>query len=157
MHQPPGFRDPRYPNHVCHLQRSLYGLKQPPRAWYHKFAQYSLRIGFRHSRTDPSLFIYHSPQATAYLLVYVDDIIFTASSVVFLRQIIFHLIHEFAMTDLGALDYFLGISASRSSTGLFLSQQKYAAQILERANILNCKPGRTPTKSDHKLSTNDPL
>jgi hypothetical protein len=40
MHQPPGFCDPRYPQHVCRLKRSLYGLKQAPRAWYQRFADY---------------------------------------------------------------------------------------------------------------------
>ena len=34
MQQPPGFEDARYPSHVCKLQRSIYGLKQSPRAWY---------------------------------------------------------------------------------------------------------------------------
>ncbi|KAJ9559993.1 LOW QUALITY PROTEIN: hypothetical protein OSB04_005153 [Centaurea solstitialis] len=153
MHQPPGFRDPRYPDHVCHLQRSLYGLKQAPE----RGITDSLSMLFRlHSRTDPSLFIYHSSHATAYLLLYVDDIILTASSTALLRQIISQLGHEFAMTDLGALNYFLGISASRSSTGLFLSQQKYAAEILERAHMLNCKPARTPAEPGHKLGTDGP-
>ncbi|KAJ9542159.1 hypothetical protein OSB04_028665 [Centaurea solstitialis] len=156
MHQPPGFRDPRYPDHVCHLQRSLYGLKQAPRAWYHRFAQYALQIGFLHSRTDPSLFIYHSSHSTTYLLLYVDDIILIASSTALLRQIISQLGHEFAMTDLSALNYFLGISASRSSTSLFLSQQKYAAEILERAHMLNCKPARTPAEPGHKLGADGP-
>ncbi|KAJ9560828.1 hypothetical protein OSB04_005988 [Centaurea solstitialis] len=70
--------------------------------------------------------------------------------------IISQLGHEFAMTDLGALNYFLGISASRSSTGLFLSQQQYATQILERANMLNCNPARTPIESAHKLGADGP-
>ncbi|KAJ9566984.1 hypothetical protein OSB04_002950 [Centaurea solstitialis] len=64
MHQPPGFRDPRFKDHVCLLQRSLYDLKQAPRAWYHRFTQYALQIGFQHSRTDTSLFIYRSDHAT---------------------------------------------------------------------------------------------
>nr|GFB45294.1 ribonuclease H-like domain-containing protein [Tanacetum cinerariifolium] len=55
------------------------------------------------------------------------------------------------MTDLGALNYFLGISATRSSTGLFLSQKKYACELLERANMVNCNPSRTPVDTDSKL------
>ncbi|GJY76867.1 ribonuclease H-like domain-containing protein [Tanacetum coccineum] len=46
MHQPLGFVDPRYPHHVCRLQRSLYGLKQAPRAWFNRFAAYATRVGF---------------------------------------------------------------------------------------------------------------
>ncbi|KAJ9546350.1 hypothetical protein OSB04_018893 [Centaurea solstitialis] len=152
MHQPPGFRDPNYPDHVCHLQRSLYGLKQAPRAWYHRFTQYALRLGFQHSRSDTSLFIYRSDHAVAYLLLYVDDIILTASSSDCLRRIITLLGREFAMTDLGSLNFFLGISATRSPKGLFLSQQQYATQILERASMLSCKPARTPVETGHKLS-----
>ncbi|GJU74459.1 ribonuclease H-like domain-containing protein [Tanacetum coccineum] len=43
-----------------------------------------------------------------------------------------------AMTDLGSLNYFLGISAQRSSSGLFLSQSKFAKEILERAHMQHC-------------------
>ncbi|GKE64311.1 ribonuclease H-like domain-containing protein [Tanacetum coccineum] len=57
MHQPPGFVDPNKPNYVCHLQRSLYGLKQHPRAWFQRFASYATRVGFQHSKTDSSLFV----------------------------------------------------------------------------------------------------
>ncbi|GJS70002.1 ribonuclease H-like domain-containing protein [Tanacetum coccineum] len=116
MHQPPGFVDSRYPHHVCLLQRSLYGLKQAPRAWFQRFAGYATRAGFSPSRCDSSLFIYTQGSQVAYLLIYVDDIILTASSSVLLRQIIDSLHKEFDMTDLGALNYFLGISAVRHST-----------------------------------------
>nr|GEX27451.1 ribonuclease H-like domain-containing protein [Tanacetum cinerariifolium] len=121
---PTGFVDSRYPNHVCLLQRSLYGLKQAHRAWFQRFAGYATRAGFSPSRCDSSLFIYTQGSQVAYLLIYVDDIILTASSPVILQQIVDSLRKEFDMTDLGALNYFLGISAVRHPTGLFLSQKR---------------------------------
>ncbi|GJS66520.1 ribonuclease H-like domain-containing protein [Tanacetum coccineum] len=93
----------------------------------------------------------HHGNQVAYLLIYVDDIILTASSPALLQQIIGSLHKEFDMTDLGALNYFLGVSAVRHSTGLFLSQKKYALQLLERAHMVNCNPSRTPVDSDAKL------
>ncbi|GJR29529.1 ribonuclease H-like domain-containing protein [Tanacetum coccineum] len=117
MHQPPGFVDSRYPNHVCLLQRSLYGLKQAPRAWFQRFAGYATRAGFSPSRCDSSLFIYTQGSQVAYLLIYVDDIILTASSPVLLQQIVDSLHKEFDMTDLGALNYFLGIFVVRHPIG----------------------------------------
>ncbi|GJY99254.1 ribonuclease H-like domain-containing protein [Tanacetum coccineum] len=59
---------------------------------------------------------------------------------------------EFSMTDLGPLNYFLGISVTRNTSGMFLSQQKYASELLERAGMLTCNPCRTPVDMDSKLS-----
>ncbi|GJX36836.1 ribonuclease H-like domain-containing protein [Tanacetum coccineum] len=84
MHQPHGFVDPNKPDFVCHLQRSLYGFKQASRAWFQRFASYATRVGFQHSKTDSSLFIFHRGSDIAYLLLYVDDIILTTSSSAFL-------------------------------------------------------------------------
>ncbi|GKD07157.1 ribonuclease H-like domain-containing protein [Tanacetum coccineum] len=116
MHQPPSFVDARFPNHACRLQRSLYGLKQALRAWFQRFAGYATRAGFYHSRCDSSLFIYRQGSQVAYLLLYVNDIILTASSTTLLQHLIDSLHREFDMTDLGALNYFLGISVVRHST-----------------------------------------
>ncbi|GKA93536.1 ribonuclease H-like domain-containing protein [Tanacetum coccineum] len=74
---------------------------------------------------------------TTYLLLYVDDIIFTTSSTSLLQRIISLLHAEFAMTDLGPLNYFFGISATRTTSGIFLSHTKYATEILEQAQMLN--------------------
>ncbi|GKC53134.1 ribonuclease H-like domain-containing protein [Tanacetum coccineum] len=138
MYQPPGFVDARFPQHVCRLQRSLYGLKQAPRDWFQRFAGYAIRVGFSSSRCDSSLFIYRHGSEVAYLLIYVDDIVLTASFTNLLQRIISPLHKEFHMTDLGALNYFLGIFVTRDSTGMFLSQKKYALELLDKAHMANC-------------------
>lgn len=103
--------------------RSLYDLEQAPRAWYQRFATYIRQLGFVSSASDTSLFVYKDGASIAYLLLYVDDIVLTTLSSTFLQDIIGRLHTEFAMTDLGVLHHFLGISITRSSDGLFLSQQ----------------------------------
>nr|GEX69632.1 ribonuclease H-like domain-containing protein [Tanacetum cinerariifolium] len=117
-----GFRDSHHPDYVCLLQKSLYGLKQAPRAWFQRFAAYAARVGFHHT-----------------------------SSTAFLQQIITFLHAEFSMTDLGPLDYFFGVSVTRDTFGMFLSQQKYATEVLERAGMLTCNPCRTPVDTNSKL------
>ncbi|GKD32422.1 ribonuclease H-like domain-containing protein [Tanacetum coccineum] len=95
---------------------------------------------------------------TAYLLLYVDYIVLTASSETLLQQVIGWLHQEFSMTDLGSLNYFLGISVTRDSLGMFLSQKKYVVEILERAYMLNCNRSRTPVYTESKLGDDgDPV
>jgi len=114
MHQPMGFRDPIHPDYVCLLKKSLYGLKQAPRAWYQRFADFAFTLGFSHSKYDHSLFIYRKGNDMAYILLYVDDIILTASSDALHRSIMSLFASEFAMKDLGTLSYFLGLAVTQS-------------------------------------------
>jgi hypothetical protein len=109
-------------------------------------------LGFAALVTDTSLFVLRSGSHTAYLLVYVDDIIVTASSSGFLQRILDRLHSEFAMTDLGDLHYFLGVSVTRSSDGLFLSQRQYVADLLQRAGMAECHSSLTPICTQSKLS-----
>jgi hypothetical protein len=78
--QPTGFINPGHPDLVCQLHKSLYGLKQAPRAWYHCFASYLVSLSFVETKLDTMLFVYHHGTDVAYLVLYVDDIILTASS-----------------------------------------------------------------------------
>jgi hypothetical protein len=87
-YQPTGFADPANPDLVCHLHKSLYGLKQAPRAWYSRFATYLTSLGFIEAKSDTSLFIFRRGLDTVYLLLYIDDIILTASSTELLRRTI---------------------------------------------------------------------
>ena len=97
-------------------------------------------------------FYLYTTNHTAYLLLYVDDIILTASSPAFLKYVISLLVREISMTDLGALSHFLGIAITCSPPGLHLSQRKYALDIIERAGMYDCHPVHTPIDSGAKLS-----
>jgi hypothetical protein len=74
------FIDPAHPQLLCQLNKSLYGLKQASRVWYHCFASYLDSLGFVKAKSDTSLFVYCHGADTAYLLLYVDGIVLTASS-----------------------------------------------------------------------------
>jgi hypothetical protein len=152
MHQPMGFRDSVHPYYVCLLRKSLYGLKQAPRAWYKRFSDFVTFIGFTNSTLDNSLFIYQNGFDMAYLLLYVDDIILTTSNDDLRKSLIASLSSEFAMKDIGSLNYFLGISVTRHKGGLFLSQRKYAEEIIDRAGMVSCKPSQTPVNTKPKVS-----
>nr|GEV42954.1 probably inactive leucine-rich repeat receptor-like protein kinase At5g48380 [Tanacetum cinerariifolium] len=79
------------------------------------------------------------------------DIVLTASSIYLLKKIIFSLHMEFDMIDYGALNYFLGIYATRDTTRMFPSQKKYDMGLLERAHMLNCDLTRTHVDTESKL------
>src|SRR6185503_10432192 len=138
---------------------SLYGLKQAPRAWYSRFATFLLTLWFTETKSDTSLFIYRRGDETVYLLLYVDDIVLTASSQQLLERVISFLQQEFAMKDLGQLHHFLGVTVETRPSGLFLHQRQYALDILERAGMTDCKPCSTPVDTQAKLSADlgDPV
>ncbi|XP_039824716.1 uncharacterized protein LOC120686567 [Panicum virgatum] len=107
------------------------------------------------TRSDSSLFVYHNGRQMAYLLLYVDDMVLTASTTMLLEQLIQRLRTAFAMKDIGPVKYFLGIDVKRNSGGFFLSQSQYAADLLECAGMSNCKPVDTPADTKQKVSTDD--
>jgi hypothetical protein len=80
------FVDPVHPQLVCRLNKSLYGLKQASWAWNHGFTSYLVSLGFVEAKSDTSLFVYRRGTDTAYLLLYVDDIMLTASSLELLQR-----------------------------------------------------------------------
>lgn len=153
MRQPPGFVHPTFPDHVCHLHKSLFGLKQAPEAWFTRFSTFLLSNHFTSSDADTSLFIYRRDSHIILLfLLYVDDIILTGTSPSLLRHFIDILSKEFTMKDLGPLYFFLGIQATPHSKGLFLSQQKYAIDVLCRFGLGNSATVKTPLPSRVHLS-----
>ena len=115
-------------------------------------ATFLLSIGFVEAKSDTSLFVYQRGSDTAYLLLYVDDIVLTASSSDLLRRIISALQREFAMKDLGELHHFLGMHVQRSGDGLLLSQRQYMLDILDRAGMAECKPCSTPVDTNPKVA-----
>ncbi|KAI3514490.1 hypothetical protein L1887_12931 [Cichorium endivia] len=153
MEQPPGFVDSQFPNYVCKLSKALYGLKQAPRAWFHRLSSFLLAYGFKCSRADTSLFVFSQQSVTMYLLVYVDDLILTGNNETLITAFTNRLNQEFAIKDLGDLSYFLGLEVSYTDDGLFLSQSKYASDVLKRAALLDSKPVFTPLASNELFTS----
>ncbi|XP_034672601.1 probable leucine-rich repeat receptor-like protein kinase At1g35710 [Vitis riparia] len=152
MHQPQGFIDPVNPNYVCKFNKSLYGLKQAPRAWFEKLHQALGILGFSSTKSDQSLFINITPTHSTYILVYVDDILITGSNDQFVQHVITQLNNQFALKDLGDIDYFMGIQVKHTSVGMHLSQAKYISNLLQKTKMLHVKPVPTPMVSNQSLS-----
>ncbi|GAB2301482.1 hypothetical protein Dimus_039383 [Dionaea muscipula] len=120
---------------TCKLQKSLYELKQAPRARNPKFTSFLPQLGFVPSLADPSLFVRVDDVSHTYLLLYVDYIILSGSSDQVVKISIKQQLNlAFDMTDLGRLHYFLGLEVRYLSDGaIFLTQQQYARDVVHKA------------------------
>jgi hypothetical protein len=137
------------------LDKALYGLKQVPRAWYSCLSNKLLQLGFHASKGDTPLFCYSKHHVKIYLLVYVNDIVVVSSSSQAVTTLLQDLGNEFALKDLGALRYFLGIEVSQLKDGILLSQEKYTQEIIHKLGMQKCKPSSTPLYTSEKLSVRE--
>ncbi|RVW79952.1 Retrovirus-related Pol polyprotein from transposon RE2 [Vitis vinifera] len=143
-------------NKVCRLRKSLYGLKQSPRAWFERFTKVVKGYGFVQCQSDHTLFVKHFPEGKlAIIIVYVDDIILTGDheeKIDLLKKL---LTKEFEIKDLGNLKYFLGMEIARSKKSIAVSQRKYVLDLLNETGMLGCKPAETPMDTTVKLEESD--
>ena len=117
MEQPPGFVAQWESGLVCKLHRSLYGMKQSPRAWFSRFSSVVQGFGMIRSVADHYVFYHHSfTEQCIYLIVYADDIIITGSDQDGIQKLKQHLFSHFQTKDLGKLKYFLGIEVAQSNS-----------------------------------------
>ncbi|KAJ9557316.1 LOW QUALITY PROTEIN: hypothetical protein OSB04_011930 [Centaurea solstitialis] len=155
MEQPPGFIVKEEASKVCRLRRSLYGLKQSPRAWFGRFSSVMGEFGMVRSASDYSVFFRHKQGKRIIVVVYVDDIIITGDDEVGITELKQFLQSQFQISDLGRLRYFLGIEVSHSPQGILLSQRKYILDMLTECGLLGCKPVDTLMLPTRKLLPED--
>ncbi|KAF5462813.1 hypothetical protein F2P56_018789 [Juglans regia] len=155
MKQLASFVDSFHPSFVSKLHKSLYGLKQVPHAWYIALRQSLLQLGFKNSALDCSLFIYNFDGITIDVLVYVDDLILTGNNQTHLHQLVHQLGVECSLKELQPLHYFLGIEVILTTEGLFLTQQKYVQDLLDRTCMDGAKYMTTPLSTSVKLHLGD--
>ncbi|XP_042984766.1 pectinesterase inhibitor 10-like [Carya illinoinensis] len=103
------------------LHKALYGLRQSPRAWYSRLSNRLVDLGFNISTADPSLFLRTTSHSKICVLVYVDDLLITGSSIQQISDLVTALRCDFPITDLGVLRYFLGVEVTLNSKGLLLT------------------------------------
>ncbi|GJV26112.1 putative ribonuclease H-like domain-containing protein [Tanacetum coccineum] len=123
--QPPGFTDPVHPKKVYKVVKALYGLHQAPRAWYATLSNFLLKHGYRRGAIDKTLFIKKDKK----------DIIL--------------------MSSMGELTFFLGLQVKQKKDGIFISQDKYVAEILKKFDFINVKTASTPIETQRPLTKNE--
>ncbi|GKC64051.1 retrovirus-related pol polyprotein from transposon TNT 1-94 [Tanacetum coccineum] len=154
--QPLGFENSDDPNKVFRLKKALYGLKQAPRAWYTKIDEFFHKNGFERSEHEPTLYL-KKQGMNEFMIVslYVDDMIYTGSSLHLVSEFKKSMMSMFDMTDLGELRYFLGLEIVQTDAGIFMSQKKYVEDTLQKFNMVGCKTVFTPMNINEKLQPED--
>ncbi|CAJ2645128.1 unnamed protein product [Trifolium pratense] len=155
VEQPKGFVDPSFPNHVYKLRKALYGLKQAPRAWYERLTEFLVNHGYKKGGNDKTLFIREEKGKLMIAQIYVDDIVFGGMS----RQMVEHFVHqmqsEFEMSLVGELTYFLGLQVKQMEDTIFISQEKYARNIVKKFGMEGGSHKRTPAPTHLKLTKDE--
>ncbi|GJT45134.1 putative ribonuclease H-like domain-containing protein [Tanacetum coccineum] len=151
VHQPPGFVDSAHPNKVYKVIKALYGLHQAPRAWYETLSYFLMENGFRRGTIDKTLFIKKKKSDIMLVQVYVDDIIFGSTKKSMCTEFEDCMHKRFQMSSMGELTFFLGLQVKQQPDGIFISQDKYVADILKKFDFCSIRTATTPIESNKPL------
>ncbi|GKA44604.1 putative ribonuclease H-like domain-containing protein [Tanacetum coccineum] len=149
--QPPGFEEPQFPDKVYKVEKALYGLHQAPRAWYETLSTYLIENGFRRGTIDKTLFIKKDKGDILLVQVYVDDIIFGSTKKSLCDEFEGLMHKRFQMSSMRELTFFLGLQVQQKEDGIFISQDKYMAEILKKFNFATVKTASTPMEPNKAL------
>ncbi|KAA0058903.1 putative mitochondrial protein [Cucumis melo var. makuwa] len=153
MSFPPRF-EVQFNHQVCKYRKSLYGLKQSPKAWFDKFTTFVKSQGYTHGHSNHKLFTKRSEsRKIVVLIVYVNDIVSSCDDITEITRLKRKMGEEFEIKDLGNLKYFLGMEVSRSSKGISVSQREYTPNLLKKICLTGCRLTNTPVKLDEKLGS----
>nr|GEX38100.1 hypothetical protein [Tanacetum cinerariifolium] len=123
--QPLGFEDPDHPDKVYKVVKALYGLHQDPRAW---------------KKGDILL-----------VQIYVDDIIFGSTNKDLCKAFEKLMKDKLQMSLMGELTFFLGLQVKHKQDGIFISQDKYVAEILRKFSLTDGTSASTPIDTEKPL------
>ena len=142
---------------MCKLKKSLYGLKQAPRQWYKKFDSFMMSHGYCRTSSNHCVFTRKfSNDDFIILLLYVNDMLIIGHDSSKIDSLKRELSKSFAMKDLGSAKQILGmkISRDRKNRKIWLSQESYIENVLERFNMSKAKAVCSPLAGHLKLSSN---
>ncbi|XP_047270513.1 uncharacterized mitochondrial protein AtMg00810-like [Capsicum annuum] len=108
------------------------------------------------SKNEPTFYVKKQGKTDFLMMcLYVDDMIYMGSCESLVAEFKSFMIKKFEMTDLGLLQYFLGLEIKQSLDGIFVSQRKYATDLLRKLYMLGCKIASTPMNVNEKLISDD--
>nr|GEW88949.1 putative ribonuclease H-like domain-containing protein [Tanacetum cinerariifolium] len=149
--QPPGFEDPDHPDKVYKVVKALYGLHQAPRASCETLANYLMENGFQRGNIDQTLFIKRQKGDILLVQIHVDDIIFGATNKDLCKSFEKLMKEKFQVSLMGELTFFFGLQVKQKKDRIFISQDKYVAEILRKFGLTEGKSATTPTDTEKPL------
>jgi hypothetical protein len=157
LQQPPGFeqKDNNGKTLVCKLLKSLYGLKQAGRNWYHTLRDYLISLGFKPTISDSCLFVRQFNGRFQYACIWVDDIIYVSQNQHDAKQFETDMTQRFKVSDISELNWFLGMKIEKTQQGIEITQTKYIEKLLERFGMTDCKGAATVVEEKTTLTKND--
>lgn len=150
---PPGYHVPE--GYALRLRKALYGLKQAPRVWHGTLHSHLLACGFAPTASDPCVYVKtdNAGEVTCCIVVFVDDILIAAKGMDQIDLIKARLKARFKMTDMGAVQFYLGMRVGRNEKGvLTLSQGQYVENMLDKFGFADCNAVSTPMQAGAYLS-----
>ena len=147
MQQPKGFEEVGENGEklVCRLKKSLYGLKQSGRNWNNMLHNYLCEEKFVQSAADSCVYTHNSEtEGRVIIIVWVDDLIISATNLPLLKRVKGALSNKFKMKDLGPLAWFLGTEFKCSEESIEINQTQYIDKILKKFEMSDCKPKSVP-------------
>lgn len=134
---------------VCRLNKAIYGLKQAARCWFQLFEKSLLEIGFISNAADRCTYILNKGNVmkNIYIILYVDDLVIATADIKTMNSLKNYLRSKFQMTDLNDIKYFIGMRITRTNDKITLDQNKYLQTVLQKFNMQDCKPQKTPIET----------
>jgi hypothetical protein len=152
VHKPSGFAIPDKEGKVLRLRKTLYGLRQAPRAWNAKLDSTLRRMGFEQSSHEAVVYRRGNGGNVLLVGVYVDDLVITGTKDVGVAAFKEEMKATFQMSDLGPLSFYLGIEVHQDDSGITLRQIAYTKCVVELAGLTDCNLALTPMEEKLKLS-----
>ncbi|KAK6153313.1 hypothetical protein DH2020_012952 [Rehmannia glutinosa] len=151
MVQPENFVSGDPKSMVCKLKKSIYGLKQASRQWYHKFHQVIISYGFEVNVVDDCVYHKFSGSKYIFLVLYVDDILLASSDIDLLCETKRFLTKKFEMKDLGEASFVLGLQVKQLKYGIFISQTKYTRDLMKKFGMEEKYSVKIPMNTSVKM------
>jgi len=154
MEQPEGFKVPSSSNKVYHLLCALYGLKQATLAWNKELHKSLLKLNFKHSKSDPGVYIYQDKSGIMLFIVYVDDGLLMLNSAKLLKKKKTAFLKVWEARNMGPVKEYLGfqITCNHVKCSMVLHQHPYVLKVLKHFQMENIKHVHTPLPAGYQPS-----
>lgn len=149
--QPRGYEKKGEEHKVYRLFKALYGLRQAPRAWYARLNKCLTDLGFTKCPFEHAVYVRRVGNEALIVGVYVDDLLVTGTTVSSIEKFKEQMGSQFEMSNLGHLNYYVGIEVDQKREYIELKQTAFAKKLLERAGMAECNPVKYPMELKMQL------